>query len=320
MKINHTMKKILSKLNSKPFWLILVVALVVILVPQTVFAADDVVADFIGQAVYKGVVGPLKVLIELEMWLLPIIAKYNNFIREEGVILGWTTMRNLCNMFFIVILLLIALATILKMQSYGYRQLLKRFVIIAILINFSRTIVGVLIDFSQVIMLTFVRVIEKTVAADLVIALGLDQLLRKDTGLNWEQVGMFVIAAIMMAIVVVVILAIIAILVMRIVSLWVLIVLSPLAFVSFTFPKTEKYFNQWTEELGKNLFAGPALAFFLWLSLAIVGSGQINESFGESPADYDDANAISNATSPPSMLNFMVGIGVLLAGIKITQT
>lgn len=314
------MKKILSKLNSKPFWLILVVALVITLVPQTVFAADDVVADFMGQAIYKGLIKPLKELLTLEVYLLPPIAKYNNFIREEGVVLGWTTMRDLCNMFFIIILLLIALATILKIQSYGYRQLLKRFVIIAVLINFSRTIVGVLIDFSQIVMLTFVRVIEKTVASDLIVALGLDQLFRHDGGANWDQVAMFAVAAIMMGIMVVVILGIIAILIMRIVSLWVLIVLSPLAFVSFTFPKTEKYFNQWTEELGKNLFAGPALAFFLWLSLAIVGSGKINESFGEKTSDYSDANVVSNATSPANALNFIVGIGVLLAGIKMTQT
>lgn len=317
------MKKILSKLNSRPLRFVSISTLAFLLVPKVAFAAvDTIVADFIVKAVYAGVITPLKTVIQLEFWLLPIIAQYNNFIREAGVVLGWTTMRNLVNMFFIVILLIIALATILKMQNYGYRQLLKRFVIVAILVNFSRTIVGLFIDFSQVIMLTFVNVVKQLTAANLTLALGLDKLLSMSPGsASWDQVAMFVLAAVMLFIVVVVVLAIIVILVMRIVSLWILIVLSPLAFISYTFPKTEKYFNQWSEELGKNLFAGPALAFFLWLAFAIVGDANISESFGESAQDYNDgANVVSEAASPPNMINFIIGIGVLLAGVKMTQS
>ncbi len=319
------MKSLFYKRRRKSTLLLSILVITFLAVPKIVFAAafDSIVAEFIVKAVYAGVIVPLKEVIQLELWLLPIIAQYNNFTREAGVIIGWTTVRNLCNMFFIVILLIIAFATVLKMQSYGYRQLLKRFIIMAILINFSRTIVGVLIDFSQIIMLTFVNVIKSLSAGNLTIALGLQKLLSVGTGApDWNQVGMFVLAAIMLFIVVIVIMALIAILVMRIVTLWILIVLSPLAFVSFTFPKSEKYFSQWSEQLGSNLFAGPALAFFLWLAFAIVGNGTINESFGEGANDYNGAqvNSVSEAATPANMINFIVGIAILLAGIKMTQT
>jgi len=59
-------------------------------------------------------------------------------------------------MSFILILLIIAFATILRQESYS-KKLLPKLLIMAVLINFSRTIFGLLIDFSQVIMLTFVN-------------------------------------------------------------------------------------------------------------------------------------------------------------------
>ncbi|RJQ34756.1 hypothetical protein C4566_01750 [Candidatus Parcubacteria bacterium] len=301
----------------------ILLALVFLSLPKIVFAAgvDGIVADFIGKAIYAGILVPLFEVLKIELWILPIIAQYNNFIGEAGVVQGWTVMRNLSNMFFIIILLIIAFATMLKMQSYGYRQLLKRFIIVAILINFSRTIVGVLIDFSQVIMLTFVNVIKGISTSSLTLALGIPNLLDNRDG-TWNLVAMYALAAIMLVIVVIVVLSIIAILLMRIVTLWVLIVLSPLAFIAYTFPKTERYFGQWSEELGKNLFAGPALAFFLWLSFAIVGNGRINQSFEGANEFSEDINraSISTAATPSNMINFVIGIAILLAGIKMTQS
>lgn len=321
------MKSLFKRNGKSKLWTKILLAILVLLSPQIAFGAgiDGVVADFIGKAIYAGILVPLFEVLKIELWLLPKIAQYNNFIREEGVIIGWTAMRNLSNMFFIIILLIIAFSTILKIQGFGYRQLLKKFIIVAILINFSRTIVGVLIDFSQVIMLTFVNVIKDISTGSLTVALGIPNLLQS-TGGNWNLVAMYALAAIMLVIIVVVVLSIIAILVMRIVTLWVLVVLSPLAFISYTFPKTERYFNQWSEELGKNLFAGPAMAFFLWLAFVIVGDGKINNSFkapGETNIAYDpaiDNASVSEAATPDRMINFVVGIAILLAGIKMTQS
>src|SRR3989338_3172055 len=50
---------------------------------------------------------------------------------------GWTFSRDVVNIFFIFILLFIAIATILGIESYGAKSLLARLIIIALLVNFS---------------------------------------------------------------------------------------------------------------------------------------------------------------------------------------
>lgn len=53
---------------------------------------------------------------------------------------AWTAVRNVSNIFFIFILLIIAIATILRRESYGAKQLLVRLILVALFINFSYTI------------------------------------------------------------------------------------------------------------------------------------------------------------------------------------
>ncbi|PIR69582.1 MAG: hypothetical protein COU47_02395 [Candidatus Niyogibacteria bacterium CG10_big_fil_rev_8_21_14_0_10_46_36] len=53
---------------------------------------------------------------------------------------GWTMVRDVTNIFFIFILLVIAIATILRRESYGAKQLLPRLILVALFINFSFTI------------------------------------------------------------------------------------------------------------------------------------------------------------------------------------
>src|SRR3989339_945464 len=151
---------------------ILLVVVIGLSLPLSSFAVD-VVVRLLGQFIFKLLLSPFYLLLQIEMWLLMILAQYNNFIHEKGVVTGWTALRDLANMFFILILLIISFATIIRAQGYGYKQTLSRLIIVAILINFSRMIVGVLIDFSQVIMLTFVSAFKEVAAGNLVVALGL---------------------------------------------------------------------------------------------------------------------------------------------------
>ena len=322
------------KIKSKYWALFVTVATAASLaIPRAVYAKDDtvkkIIDDLLSNIIYGLFIWPLSQVLKLELLILPIVAEYNNFTSQGGVVEGWRAMRDLSNMFFILVLLVIALATILKIQSYGYRQLLKKLLIVAVLINFSKTIVGIVIDFSQVIMLTFVDVIKDIAAGNVMNALGLHKIMQQGSDISGESVQSstvvaYFLGAIMMLITVMVMVAFLGMLAMRIVTLWVLIVLSPLAFLAFTFPKTEKYFNEWSEELLKNLIAGPSLAFFLWLAFSITGGGNVNESFNE----VGDANAAgdpnspefdaSKAADPSNVLNFVVGIAILVAGLQMT--
>ena len=59
---------------------------------------------------------------------------------------GWSIARDLVNMLFILLLLLIAFATILRYESYGIKQILPRLIVVALLINFSLLGAGIIID------------------------------------------------------------------------------------------------------------------------------------------------------------------------------
>ena len=70
---------------------------------------------------------------------------------------GWGIVRDLVNMFFVLILLVIAFATILRFEPYGIKALLPKLIIAALLINFSLVLAGVVIDFSDVLTNFFIQ-------------------------------------------------------------------------------------------------------------------------------------------------------------------
>lgn len=84
---------------------------------------------------------------------------YNGFSTAPPVIIGWKMVRDLVNMFFIVVLILSCYATILgwKTNELHVKNILPKLLIAAVLVNFSRTIVAILVDASQIVMLTFVN-------------------------------------------------------------------------------------------------------------------------------------------------------------------
>lgn len=79
----------------------------------------------------------------------------------EAIETGWTITRDVANIFFIFILLIIAIATILRLESYGAKQLLPKLIVIALLINFSLIIAAAVVDASNILALAFIGEIAK---------------------------------------------------------------------------------------------------------------------------------------------------------------
>lgn len=268
------------------------------------------------------------------------VASYNEFVNSGAVVNGWVIMRDVVNMFFIVILLVIAFATIFNVNEYKYQAMLPRLLIMAVVINFSRTICGIFIDIGQVVMLTFVNGFRAAAGGNFVNALRINELLKFDEkavnvegtepNLGYIFVG-FILAAIMATITVIVMAAIVMILVMRIVILWFLVVLSPLAFLASVWPSSrikQKYATWWDMFLD-NIMVGPLLAFFLWLSLLVLGSGdignQINTGSGIPTPPGEDVSAetrvgITSIGTEQNMISYIIGIGMLLGSLYMAQS
>ncbi|PWB38598.1 MAG: hypothetical protein C3F02_02700 [Parcubacteria group bacterium] len=313
---------------SKKLWgAIILIVLVALVLPGIGWAATDTTAfitEMLGKVLWFIWIRPFLILLQLEMWLLPIIAAYNNFTRVPGVVTGWGILRDLSNMFFILILLVIAIATIINVERFGYRALLRKLIIMAILINFSMTIVGLMIDLSQIVMLSFVSAIKDVAAGNIVVAFGLADAFNlhvDNVGLNQDTGNYLVtliLGALMIAVVAVVIGIFIIILAMRIVRLWILVVMAPLAFLFYVFPGTQKYYNDWMNELTNNLIIGPILAFFLWLSFTIIGRGDVYSKFiPDDPNPNEGITAdLSAFTKKSNITNFIIALSMLLAGLQ----
>ncbi|MBU4511623.1 hypothetical protein KKD19_00010 [Patescibacteria group bacterium] len=272
--------------------------------------------------------GILFVLIYILVW----IAQYNDFIHSGAVTIGWVLVRDLCNMFFILILLVIAFATILRIENYNVKKLLPKLLIMAVLINFSKTICGLIIDFAQVIMLTFVNGFKDMGSANLTSMLGIKDILAinadaPDVSLL-SIVGSYFLALLYTIISVIVVLVIVAVLVMRIIMLWVYIVLSPLAFLLSAFPAGQKYASQWWSEFSKQVVVGPILAFFIWLSFVSIGTNNAGTILNTpKPGDTGNTTKLSSqpvaglaeAGTPDNMIKFIISIGMLIGGLMVTQ-
>ena len=271
------------------------------------------------------------------------VAGYNGYLKSTAVEIGWVMVRDIANMLFVIILLVIAFGTILGIEQYEWKKLLVKFILAAVLVNFSRLICGVFIDIAQVVMITFVNGVAATAGGNLINAFNLNEITKlspdatpggiDNTSLFVASLGGLFFSAMVMAAMAVFVFMLVA----RLIVLWVLIVLSPLAFVLSVVPQTQKYASEWWTNFGNNVISGPVLLFFIWLAFVTVGGGNINEeisrysavpetskigaeaeSFKSTGAGGQSAG-ISSAMSWVNMANFAIAIGMLLVGAKVTQ-
>jgi len=309
----------LRKYKNPNFLWLLAISFFAILVPVVSHAGlISIFADIVAAVL----ISPFALLLELELSILTKIAEFNHFTDVSGVQAGWQVLRDLSNMFFIVILLIIAFATIIGIKGYGYKTLLSKLIIVAILINFSMAITAFFIDASQIIMLTFVSAISGLVEGNVIVALGIGDIVNiADTGGGsvgfGDVLAALLLGSFMLIITDVVIMMIILILVARIVTLWLAIVTAPISFLASAFPKTQSHFTKWQEDLSKNLITGPSLIFFVWLAFTIAGRGNLAST--HSSFDENSAQGATGIVGGEQMFNFVIAISLLIAAIKMAQ-
>ncbi len=280
-------------------------------------------------------------ILVLEVEAVIRVAQFFNFVSPgpTAVQLGWVVTRDLANMFFIVMLLIIAFGTILGSSTYHYSKNLQRLLIMAVVINFSKTICGLFIDMGQVVMLTFVNAFKETAAGNFMNAYQINKLLALgQSGTGSYDFGMVVammFAFILAAIAVCVTLVLLVMLLFRVVMLWILIILSPLAFLASAIPSASGYYADWWKEFRKYIISGPIIAFFMWLALASVQQvgpgGFASQGFPASYAGAGERDAAANRTgggggadkkipteagTADTIMNMIIAICIMFAGLQ----
>ncbi len=198
--------------------------------------------------------------------------------QNSGIYLAWVIMRNISNVAFIVAFLVIIYSqlTSVGISNYGIKKMLPRLVIAAVLVNLSFTFCAILLDLSNVTGYAFQDAfmgIKNTIST-----------VGENTGVGWtwsEVIVMIlsngalaggVVATVAMGAellplalsalvgIGLVLLLVLLIMAARQALIVILIIISPLAFVCYLLPGTEKWFKKWRDLFLTMLVFFPAFA------------------------------------------------------------
>ena len=254
------------------------------------------------------------------------VAQFSNITNNIAIIEGWIVVRDICNMFFILVLLLIAFATILQLENYSMKRWLPKLIFMVILINFSRMFVGLLIDASQIVMLTFVNAFADG-GGSWWNLFNVTSFI-SDVKFNYSEsltvtgsLATYFMGVIFIIISVVAMIAILMVFVMRIIMLWIYTVLSPFGFFLMSFPGGAKYASQYWGDLIKYLINGPVLAFFIWLAMATISNlsvDTVSQDFNINDADFSSVVG-PDIVEPANLIRFVLALAFLGGGLMVSS-
>ena len=189
---------------------------------------------------------------------------------------GWEVLRNVCNIYFIVAIIAIALGTLFRVESYKFKDLLVQLMIAALTVNFSLVIAQAVLGVADTLQNQFLPNNQQVIgqlAKDLMpanIKEILDKnLLAKDSVFATAGTSLFLMSMSVGAFLV--FCAILIFLLIRIVALWILLMLSPLAYAAGVLPSTSSMRKKWWDEFIKYAFFTAIMGFFMNMA-AIISS------------------------------------------------
>lgn len=196
----------------------------------------------------------------------------------------WSLMKNFVNLFFILILVIMAFATIFDLKKYSIQSLLVRLVVVALLINFSLLIGQTVISTGDFVTHVFLEQIENTNPGGIGVNAmkGLD--LQDMIGTRGDQItdnlaskvsevlitGIFAIIFIIVALFVFIVVALFVLI--RIPVLWFLLILSPIAWLGLILPGTQGWWKDWWKHFISWVFFPPVYVFFLMFGVGFINT------------------------------------------------
>ena len=239
--------------------------------------------------------------------------------QNSGIYLAWVIMRNISNVAFIVAFLVIIYSqlTSVGISNYGVKKMLPRLIIAAVLVNLSFTICAILLDLSNIAGYAFQDAfmgikntistvgentstwtwseVISTALSNGALAVGAGYAV--SLALTTELLPMLVPAATLAGLTLLFILLIMA---ARQALIIILIIVSPLAFVCYLLPGTEKWFKKWRDSFLTMLVFFPAFA-------VVFGGAQLAGII-----------IIQNASGPNGAIMHILGMLVQIIPLAIT--
>lgn len=256
------------------------------------------------------------------------------------VYVGWEIARDIANLGFVIVIVIIGVATIFRFKDYSAKQLLPKLIAAAILVNFSLSLAGVLIGFSHVVTKYFFNAVESSGSTTKLVetisgafdpqalfvessepepidpaeeAGGLSgfgtSMLLDIAGLFFTVIFIFTAAFVLLAFALM--------LLLRYIWLSFLLVLAPIVWLFWVMPSLSKQFTKWWDRFFQWVFFAPAVSFFFYLALLSVskmkrGAGAISASA------FTKNSGISTLMMQGAKM--VVLVGLLVGGLMVAQS
>jgi hypothetical protein len=299
----------------------------------------------------------LGLLITFEVWLFQVILSLNTqVVNSAPVKFGFPVALGFTNLLFVVAILVIAMATIVRWDSYAVKNTLWKLVLIAIMINFGLVIASAILSFGDNLTAYFINAVDP-VGGELGGAAGTSSQsytnfamalggafapqrlfsVPTSTGLAagteirpifgiiftlFGHLGIFIVLG-----------GLVIMFLHRYVTLAYLLIVLPLAWAGFIFKKTESHWTNWWNTFLKQIFFAPVAIFMIWIALQT----SYEMSKGGSAFGIEFAEFTSTATNPvwatlskttgdifssitQSALEVILMISIMGGGLKVAKT
>ncbi len=255
------------------------------------FAIAGVVAWAYRGEILEGLAGAVtQILLILSTWALDFSGEIfktvaggefvrSSITRSEIVKHGWRIIRDLANMGIVLGFVVVGIATALRIREYQARQTLVPLIIVALLINFSMLITGIIIDATNITMDYFLN----TSGAGEIVRPITEQIKSQEVKNKMEEVknkefeyfgaALPVIAYNVIAAMVFFLFALLFL--FRHVALMCLVILSPLAFFCYVFKATKGIWTKWWNNFLQWSIIGIPAAFFMYLAGRLLVDGGV---------------------------------------------
>jgi len=245
---------------------------------------------------------------------------------------GWKIVRDIANLGFVLAIIIIAVATIVRYEEYGTKKLLPKLIAAAILVNFSLTIGAMFIDFSNTLTNFFISRSSKggdVIGMTTELANGFDAQKFLRTSTQDEKINFFekkntiekslasilslTIAALFTFISAVSLLGIAIMLLVRFMYLSVLLLVSPIIWLFWVIPDTQSVWKSWWHSFMKWVFNAPILTSFLYLTVtSITALGKFSENYAKSAG-----SGINDSLSLTPDILIVIGNSLIMTGLLV---
>ncbi len=270
----------------------------------------------------------------------------NDVLNLPAVQSGWGIVLNITNLGFVLAIIIIAFATILRFESYAMKKTLWKLIVAALLVNFSLVIAGSIMSISNIASNVFYDAALGNGGKNLSNALAnamnpqrygeikstaslalkyVANLFSLEGNINYIINLIFIIIFTFLTILAFV--SLFVMLFMRAIILAFLLIVSPIIWLLWIFPSTQEHWKKWWSEFIRWNFFAPAVYFFIYL--AVLTAAEIQDKTktlksitdaaqsGSAAAVFNTGGFMSNIFTHAA--NLFVVLGLLYGGIYVAN-